>query len=110
MSMASAVLEARELLTAEGFHRASRAAFGFPDFYGNNLDAWIDCMSGLRDGDGMTRFTLAAGEKLDITINNASILQQTAPDVLDALRQCVAEVNQRCQEAGQAPVLMLHLR
>jgi hypothetical protein len=108
--MAAAALDGRELLTPTGFHRASRAAFGFPDFYGNNFDAWIDCMSGLRNGDGMTRFTLAADEMLDIIVSNAGILQKSAPDLLESLQQCVAEVNLRCEEAGQPPMLSLQLR
>ncbi len=27
------------------FHEASHVAFGFPDFYGRNNNAWIDCLS-----------------------------------------------------------------
>ncbi len=41
------------------FHAQSRQAFGFPDFYGNSLDAWVDCLSYLRDDDGMSAIRLA---------------------------------------------------
>ncbi len=108
--MASVVLDGRELLTPAGFHQAFRAALGFPDFYGNNMDAWIDCMSGLREGDGMTRITLEATEQLEIIVKNAGILRKSAPAMLESLQQCVAEVNLRCQESGQANMLLLHLR
>jgi len=93
-----------------GFHQACRSAFGFPDFYGNNLSAWIDCLSGLRDDDGMTRFSLAADDVLEIELLGAAVLRTRAPDILDALEDCVAEVNLRCEEAGEAPVLRLTLR
>ncbi len=40
---------------------------GFPDFYGANMDAWIDCMFHLDDGEsGKTRFDLKPGEALEI--------------------------------------------
>lgn len=29
----------------ETFHSVFAAAFGFPAFYGENMNAWIDCMS-----------------------------------------------------------------
>ena len=31
------------------FHDVFAKILGFPDFYGRNLNAWIDCMSGLND-------------------------------------------------------------
>ena len=46
------------------FHEEFKRAMGFPDFYGMNMDAWIDCLTYLYDGDGMSRFHLAAGEML----------------------------------------------
>lgn len=92
------------------FHDACRTAFGFPDFYGRNMDAWIDCLSGLRDGDGMSAFTLGPGEVLEIELTHADALRRKAPDILDALEDCTAEVNERCVENGEKPVLALVLR
>jgi RNAse (barnase) inhibitor barstar len=38
------------------FHEVFSEAFGFPDFYGRNMDAWIDCMTSLDDpAAGMSR-------------------------------------------------------
>ena len=40
----------------DSFHRVFAEAMGFPDFYGRNMSAWIDCMTSLDSpGDGMTR-------------------------------------------------------
>ncbi|WP_151448412.1 barstar family protein [Lacisediminimonas profundi] len=108
--MASADLDGRKLVTREGFHRTCREAFGFPEFYGNNLSAWIDCMSGLRDDDGMSRFVLGPDEVLHIVVSHAGVLKKSAPEVLKLLEQGVEEVNLRCEEAGQLPMLALDLR
>lgn len=29
------------------FHDVFQRTLGFPDFYGRNMDAWIDCMTSL---------------------------------------------------------------
>lgn len=108
--MPVATLNGRTLTTWDGFHRASREAFGFPDFYGNNLSAWIDCMSGLRDDDQMTRFHLEDDAVLEIVVDWSGTLAKAAPEILRALQECVAEVNLRCAEAGQSPVLTLRLQ
>lgn len=92
------------------FHDASRAAFGFPDFYGRNMDAWVDCLSTLRDDDGMSSFMLGADEMLEIELLHAKILRQNAPDILDALEDCTAEINERYLENGEQPALTLVLR
>ena len=31
------------------FHASFAAAFGFPSFYGMNMNAWVDCMTCLED-------------------------------------------------------------
>ena len=44
-------LDGSRLRTWDGFHDAFASAFGFPGFYGRNMNAWIDCMSYLDDPD-----------------------------------------------------------
>ncbi|MGE5651281.1 barstar family protein [Noviherbaspirillum sp. UKPF54] len=92
------------------FHRESRSAFGFPEFYGHNMDAWIDCLSTLREGDGMSRFTLGPDDALDVEVLHADILRRQAPEILDALLDCAAAVNERYEENGEKPALRLLLR
>lgn len=108
--MPSVSLDGRRIGDWKAFHAACQAAFGFPDFYGRNMDAWIDCLSGLRDGDGMSKFTLGPDETLRIEILHSASLQQNAPEILEALEDCAAEVNERCIENGQKPPLSLLLR
>ena len=64
--MTSVRLETAGIVDWESFHAVCAATFGFPDFYGRNLNAWIDCMTGL--DDGMTRFDLPTGEVLTIEV------------------------------------------
>ncbi len=103
-------LDGRRIGDWNAFHAECRVVFGFPDFYGENMDAWIDCLSSLRDGDAMSKFTLAPDETLRIELLHAAALQQKAPEILDALEDCAAEVNERCIEKGQKPPLSLLLR
>ncbi|HJV74844.1 MAG TPA: barstar family protein [Noviherbaspirillum sp.] len=92
------------------FHDASRSAFGFPDFYGRNMDAWMDCLGTLRDDDGMSSFVLGADEMLEIELLQSKMLRQNAPDILEALEDCIAVVNERYLENGEKPALTLVLR
>ncbi|HZW14078.1 MAG TPA: barstar family protein [Noviherbaspirillum sp.] len=103
-------LDGRTIGNWAAFHDACKAAFGFPDFYGRNMDAWIDCLSSLRDDDGMSSFVLGADEALEIEILHSGSLQRQAPDILDALEECTAEVNERYAENGENPALSLVLR
>ncbi len=107
--MASATLDTTTIVDWETFHAACREAFGFPDFYGRNMDAWIDCLTYLDEGDGMSRFTLAAGETLCIEVRDAESFGDRMPEQALALMTATAAVNQRYIEGGKPPMLMLLL-
>ncbi len=102
-------LDGSAIANWDDFHAASRRAFGFPDYYGNNISAWIDCMSGLRDDDGMTRFVLGERDSLVIRLLHAKTLEQRAAHVMQGLQAAVAEVNDRSSEAGEPPLLQIQL-
>ena len=108
--MAIAELRGTAMLTMEGFHAESRQAFGFPDTYGNSMDAWIDCMSYLRDEDGMTRFRLKPDEVLEIVVKDAAAMRERVPDLLDEMTFCIAGINERYEDYGEKPALLLVLR
>ncbi len=80
---------------------------GFPDFYGMNMDAWIDCLTYLDEDDGMSRFHLAQGEVLQIEVTDTETFKARVPDVFDALVECCAFVNRRYIESGKQPALSL---
>lgn len=108
--MASVRLDGAAIRNWPSFHDQCRTKFGFPDFYGRNMDAWIDCLSTLRDRDGMSAFALAPEEKLQIEIIDSAILQREAPRILDTVLDCVDAVNERYAENGEKPALELLLR
>lgn len=91
------------------FHTECIPAFGFPDFYGRNLDAWVDCLSYLRDDDGMTKFKLKDHEVLTIEITQSELIKQHEPELLDELAMCVDLMNERYEDYGELPALTLKL-
>ena len=105
--MASVQLDGARIRDWATFHTLCAATFGFPGFYGRNMNAWIDCLTYLRDGDGMSRFELAADEVLRIEVRNSADLQRRLPELTEVLVESVEAVNQRQLEIGQPPVLDL---
>jgi hypothetical protein len=92
------------------FHEVFREVLGFPDFYGRNMDAWIDCMTYVDDpGSGMTKVSVTAGALLTLRVDNAADLARRCPEQYRALIECCAFVNFRRMERGDAPVLALLL-
>ncbi len=77
------------------FHAECRRALGFPDFYGANMNAWIDCMSCLEDDDGMVGIRLGPGELLLLEIPDSTALNARVPEIVNALVECTAFVNQQ---------------
>lgn len=108
--MHAVFLDGRYIGNWRAFHAECQILFGFPDFYGRNMDAWIDCMSSLRDADGMSKFVLGPDEVLQIEVLYADVLRHKAPEILEALEECTAEVNERYAENGEKPALSLLLR
>jgi hypothetical protein len=106
--MATAILDTSRIVDWDTFHAVSQEAFGFPDFYGCNLNAWIDCLTYLDDGgDGMSRFKLADGEVLTIEVRGADDFTRRLPEQALALVSITAAVNERYIERGKPPVLVL---
>ncbi len=90
------------------FHDAFCAAFGFPSFYGRNMDAWIDCMSYLDDPSaGMSAVHVETGQQLCLVVRDAASLKLRCPEQFQALVECAAFVNWRLVERGMPPVLTL---
>jgi Barstar (barnase inhibitor) len=69
--VADATLDGRKITDWKSFHDECAAIFGFPVFYGRNMDAWIDCLTYVRQGDGMSQYVLGPAEPLVIHVLNA---------------------------------------
>lgn len=92
------------------FHDVFKRALGFPDFYGRNMNAWIDCMTSVDAAeDGLSSVTVAPGEILVLRIDDPFGFRQRCPEQYDALIECSAFVNFRRTELGETPALALLL-
>ena len=107
--MARARLNSAAIIDFDSFHEESRRAFGFPDFYGRNMNAWIDCMSSLREDDGMIQLLLDPQELLHLEVPDAAALRERAPEVFAAFTDCTAIVNRRYIQFGELPAIALVL-
>ena len=105
--MAKVTLDTEQIYNWETFHNQSAKAFGFPVFYGKNLNAWIDCLTYLPDGDGMSQFTLAPCEQLYITLTNFTEFSNAQTEICLVLLECIASVNQRYISNGDIPRLVI---
>lgn len=108
--MASAEINGAVINGWDSFHAECKAAFGFPASYTNTMDAWVDCLSYLRDADGMTKFRLKPNEVLEIVVKDAAAMREKAPDLLEEITYCVAGINERYADYGEKPALALSLR
>lgn len=100
-------LDGRAIVDWQTFHDQCAVAFGFPEFYGRNMNAWVDCLTYVRDGDGMSRFQLGPDEELVIDVLAAETFKTQAPEVFAALVECTTFVNQRQIAVGELPALRL---
>jgi RNAse (barnase) inhibitor barstar len=92
----------------DSFHDVFADALGFPDFYGRNMSAWVDCMTYVDDADaGMTKVAVPPGSVLTLQIENVNSFAQRCPELYSALIECAAFVNWRRIELGQGSVLTL---
>lgn len=92
----------------DSFHDVFAEAFGFPEFYGRNMDAWIDCLTSLDFPEhGMTQIHVEPGRVVVIQINQLEVFAEQCPEQYAALVECSAFVNWRRIEQGEEPVIAL---
>jgi len=103
--MARASLNTKQIKDWTSFHLLCKEEFGFPDFYGMNMNAWIDCLTYLDEEDRMSRFSLAKGEMLYVEISDTEDFNSRLPEIFDALVECSAFVNRQYIDDGKSPVL-----
>jgi hypothetical protein len=91
------------------FHAESARLFGFPEFYGKNMDAWIDCLSYLGEEDGMCTVKLRPGEVLTLRVPEFEEFSKNHSEVCAGLLECTAFVNSRYIEANEGYRIVLLL-
>lgn len=92
----------------ETFHTVFAKSMGFPDFYGRNMNAWIDCMTHVDEPeDGMTTVHASKEGGLLLELGDCTELAQRCPEIYQATLDCTGFVNYRRVELGEGPVLSL---
>lgn len=81
----------------DSFHEVFSNTFDFPEYYGRNMDAWIDCMD---------EFT---SEMTLIDLGDCRTLKENNPEIVEAINECSAFVNYRRIEAGENPILIISM-
>lgn len=94
--------------TLKQLHSVLKEAFGFPDFYGNNFPALVDCWSSLRyPDDGMSTVVLGGTEdQLELRVDG---LASCPEEVIRTLISAVEAVNARAELNGLDEVILLAL-
>ena len=88
-------------------HEYLKKEFGFPDFYGANVNALIDCWTSLRfPEDGMVEITIEDNEVLLLEIKN---LPSKSHIILNHFLIAIQAVNNRYTSKGKLPCIYLNL-
>ena len=104
-------LDCEQISDWKSFHGQFQRAFGFPSFYGRNMDAWIDCMSSLDEPDGgMTNVHCHRGDVVTLRLENVKPFATCCPEQYNALIECSAFVNWQRLKVSDPPVPALSFR
>ena len=92
------------------FHTKMAEIFGFSDFYGKNLAAFIDCLSDLRiykgeDIEPMVRYSLNKDECILLNIKN---LLKISDDLRSKFLLAIEQVNVR-HRISKIPTILINL-
>jgi hypothetical protein len=86
-------INARRIVDWDTFHNVFAEAFGFPDFYGRNMNAWIDCMS--YPDEPEDSMTTVHGGPSDPVVLHVDDIDSLSPVIYAALVECAGFVNFR---------------
>jgi RNAse (barnase) inhibitor barstar len=101
---------ASQILNWNAFHSFFQREFGFPEFYGRNVNAWIDCMGDLdKPENGMSTFTVKKGQMLVLHLTHIDELKRKAPDIYYMILECSAHINRNRMASGELPLVVISL-
>jgi RNAse (barnase) inhibitor barstar len=95
----------------ESFHKVFSEVMGFPDFYGRNINAWIDCMSDLSTPQvvGMTKIQVPIGDHLVLFMHGVNTFKKRQPEIFNDLMDAVIFVNENKMPIPESSKLILLL-
>nr|WP_294859435.1 barstar family protein [uncultured Fluviicola sp.] len=86
-------IDFREITEISDLHDKLNEELGFPDFYGRNVNALIDCLQSMRfPEEGMSKVVLEKEEVLVLDLKNFSNAKMI---IVNSLLVAVEAVNQR---------------
>lgn len=101
-------IEGGKIVDWNSFHTVFSETVGFPEFYGKNMDAWVDCMTHLDEPEsGMTHLSLQPGDVLVLLISGVADLRRRCPEIYVEIVECSSFVNWRRIERGREAVIAL---
>jgi len=101
-------LDTRRISDWDTFHDVFTEVFGFPDFYGRNMDAWIDCMTCLDDATAeLSEIQVLPGEVVVLELEHVNDFVGRCPELFEEIVDCASFVNWRRIERGIPAVLAL---
>lgn len=90
-------INTRRITNWKTFHNVFIKEFGFLDYYGRNMNAWIDCMD-----DFLV-------ESVVIDLGNCNELKENNPDILEAILECSAFINHRRTVEGENSFIIISM-
>ncbi len=101
-------LDTRRITDWETFHDTFAEVFGFPAFYGRNMNAWIDCMTSLDEPEAeMSKVHAPPGGVVILQLEHVADLMRRCPEHYEAIVEDSAFVNWRRIAMGEPAVLAL---
>jgi lysyl-tRNA synthetase class I len=90
--MHSETINGAKIFDWESFHKEFQQKMGFFDGYGNNGNAWLDCMRDMyTNGEyqSLTKFNLNNGEAFVLRVINTEAWKENDPETFNAfLEMC----------------------
>jgi hypothetical protein len=98
-----------EISDWDSFHTVFQRVLGFPDFYGRNMNAWVDCLTSADAPDGgMVGLDVVATEDvLTLHLDDVDDFAIRCSEQYEAVVECSSFVNWRRIEVGERPILAL---
>jgi RNAse (barnase) inhibitor barstar len=108
MGVTKVSLDCDKIVDWRSFHEEFARVFAFPEFYGKNMNAWIDCMTYVDDPDsGMSTVHCERGSVLALELLNVESFRRRCRELYEAVVEGVAFVNWRRLETGDPAVLTI---
>jgi hypothetical protein len=99
------VIDLSKITTIKELHVALKKKLEFPDFYGANINALIDCLFGLRFPESqLMGFSLKEGESLILELLYPGV---PSSEIVFELLRAVESVNDRYLNIGKTPAIFL---